>query len=171
MDILVMGHELSHGFDDQGSLYDKVGNLRDQWTKADRARFNAKIRCIIKQYDALQPLPGLHEKGALVVGEETADLGGVTLAYRAFEHWQSMHPRRIIDGFTPEQRFFFGWARDWRSVQRPALVRLLAQTDVHAYDKFRVNATLSNLPAFAAAFGCPAKPAMVRPAAERCAIW
>jgi predicted metalloendopeptidase len=167
----VIGHESTHGFDDQGSLYDKVGNLNDQWTKADRAKFKAKTECIIKQYDALSPLPGVHEKGALVVGEETADLGGVTLAYRAFEKWQSTHPRRVIDGFTPEQRFFFGWARVWRSIQRPASVRLSAQTDVHAYDKFRVNATFANMPAFAAAWGCKANSPMVRPASQRCQIW
>jgi putative endopeptidase len=167
----VIGHESTHGFDDQGSLYDSVGNLNDQWTKTDRAKFNAKTRCIIKQYDALSPLPGVHEKGALVVGEETADLGGVTLAYRAFEKWQSSHPRRIIDGFTPEKRFFLGWAAVWRSIQRPALIRLGAQTDPHAYDKFRVNATLSNVPGFAAAWGCKAGSPMVRPASERCQIW
>jgi putative endopeptidase len=166
----VIGHESTHGFDDQGSLYDKAGNLSDQWTKADRAKFTARTQCIITQYDSLS-LPGVHENGKLVVGEETADLGGVTLAYRAFEKWQSTHPRRTIDGFTPEQRFFLGWAHVWMMVEQPALIRLDAQTDVHAYYKFRVNATLSNMPAFAKAWFCPLESAMVRPAAERCQIW
>ena len=167
----VIGHESTHGFDDQGSLYDKSGNLNDQWTKADRAKFTAKTQCIIDQFNGLYAEPGVKENGALVVGEETADLGGLTLAYRAFEKWQSTHPRRIIDGFTPEQRFFFGWAHVWESMQRPALIKLRAQTDVHAYDKLRVNATISNMPSFAKAFSCPLNSPMVRPIAKQCQIW
>jgi putative endopeptidase len=167
----VIGHESTHGFDDQGSLYDKFGNLNDQWTKTDRVKFTAKTQCIINQFNQLSPEPGVKENGALVVGEETADLGGVTLAYRAFEKWQSTHPRLIIDGYTPEQRFFFGWAHVWQELERPAVIKLLAETDVHAYPKFRVNATLSNMPAFAKAWSCPLNSPMVRPAAERCQIW
>jgi putative endopeptidase len=167
----VIGHEATHGFDDQGSLFDKNGELNDQWTAADSATFDAKTQCIVDQFDTLSPLPGVKENGRLVAAEETADLGGVTLAYRAFEKWQSTHPRRIIDGFTPEQRFFLGWAHLWMSRERPEAIALAAQTDVHAYDKFRVNATLSNIPAFAQAWMCPLGSAMVRPAAERCQIW
>ncbi len=167
----VIGHESTHGFDDQGSLYDKNGNLNDWWTPSDRAKFTARTQCIIKQYDSLSPLPGVHENGKLVVGEETADLGGLTIAYRAFEKWQATHPRRVIDGFTPEQRFFLGWAHVWMSLERPELTKLFAATDVHAYDKFRVNATVSNMPAFAKAWMCKADSAMVRPQSERCEIW
>jgi putative endopeptidase len=167
----VIGHESTHGFDDQGSLYDAAGNLDDQWLPADRAKFAARTQCIVRQFDALSPLPGVKENGKLVVGEETADLGGLTLAYRAFEKWQSTHPRRILDGFTPEQRYFLGWAHVWMALQRPATIRLYAETDVHAYPKFRVNATVSNMPAFAKAWRCPLHSAMVRPPAARCQIW
>ncbi|MFY9720488.1 MAG: M13 family metallopeptidase, partial [Candidatus Cybelea sp.] len=167
----VIGHESTHGFDDQGSLYDKYGNLNDWWTPQDRATFTGKTQCIVNQFDALSPEPGVHEKGALVVGEETADLGGLTIAYRAFETWQSSHPRLTIDGFTPEQRFFLGWAHVFMSLERPDAIRLDAQTDVHAYDKFRVNATLSNMPSFAKAWICPLDAPMVRAASQRCQIW
>jgi len=167
----VIGHESTHGFDDQGSLYDGAGNLNDQWLPADRAKFATRTQCIVSQFDALSPLPGVKENGKLVVGEETADLGGLTLAYRAFEKWQSTHPRRIIDGFTPEQRYFLGWAHVWMVLERPAAIRLYAGVDVHAYPKFRVNATVSNMPAFAKAWMCPLHSPMVRPAANRCQIW
>jgi predicted metalloendopeptidase len=167
----VIGHESTHGFDDQGSLYDKHGNLSDQWLPADRKKFAARTTCIVDQFDALSPLPGVKENGKLVVGEETADLGGLTLAYRAFEKWQSMHPRLTLDGFTPEQRFFLGWAHVWMGLERPDAIRLSAREDVHAYDKFRVNATVSNMPAFARAWMCPLRAPMVRPAALRCQIW
>jgi putative endopeptidase len=167
----VIGHESTHGFDDQGSLYDKDGNLNDQWTPADRAAFDAKTACIVNQFDQLSPLPGVHETGKLVVGEATADLGGVTIAYKAFERWQSAHPRVTIGGFTPEQRFFLAWAQTWRSVQSEAYTRLLATTDPHPYDKFRANATVSNLEEFAKAWQCPLTAPMVRPPADRCKIW
>jgi putative endopeptidase len=106
-----------------------------------------------------------------VEGEAIADLGGVAIAYKAFEKWQAAHPRRTIDGFTPEQRFFMGFAQVWASNQRPEYIALMAKTNVHAYAKFRVNATLSNLESFAKAFDCPLVAAMVRPPDERCQIW
>lgn len=167
----VVGHEATHGFDDQGSAFDKNGVLSNQWTVAERLTFLGKTQCIVKQFDDLSPLRGVTEDGRLVVSEEAADLGGVALAYRAFERWQSAHPRSVIDGFTPEQRFFLGWAHVWMSVERPAAIRLAAETDVHAYDKFRVNAILSDLPEFARAWMCPLNAPMVRPADERCEIW
>ncbi len=134
----VIGHESTHGFDDEGRKFDAKGNLSDLWTPADVKRFNARAGCIVKQFDALSPLPGVHENGSLVQGEAIADLGGVTIAYKAFEKWQSKHPRLTLDGYTPEQRFFLGWAQVWASNERPAAIALLAKTDVHAYDKFRV---------------------------------
>lgn len=167
----VVGHETTHGFDDQGSAFDTRGTMRDQWTVAERLTFLGKTQCIVNQFDQLSPLAGVAEDGRLVVSEEAADLGGVTLAYRAFERWQSTHPRMSIDGFTPEQRFFLGWAHVWMSVERPEAVKLAAETDVHAYDKFRVNAILANLPEFAKAWMCPLDAPMVRPPAERCEIW
>lgn len=167
----VIGHESTHGFDDEGSQFDLHGNLVNWWTPADKARFTARTQCIIKQYDALSPEPGVRENGKLVVGEATADLGGLTIAYKAFERWQATHPRKIIDGFTPEQRFFLGWAHVWADNERPQYTRLLANVDVHAYDKFRVNATVANMPQFAAAWKCKPGSPMVRPPAQRCSIW
>ncbi len=167
----VIGHESTHGFDDQGRKFDAQGNLRDWWTAQDAARFNARAQCVVTQWNALSPLPGVHEIGAQVEGEEIADLGGLTIAYKAFEKWQLQHPRRVIGGFTPEQRFFLGFAQVWASAERPQYIRLLAQSDVHGYDKFRVNQTLSDMPQFAAAFFCKLKDPMVRPASQQCRIW
>ncbi len=167
----VIGHESTHGFDDQGRQFDKDGNLSNWWTPADSTNFNKRAQCVINQFDALSPLPGVHEQGKLVQGEEIADLGGVTVAYKAFERWQASHPRQTLDGFTPEQRFFLGWAYVWASSQRPQYTTMLAADDVHAYDKFRVNATLANMPQFAKAWNCPIGTSMVRPAKDRCQIW
>ncbi|MBC5809939.1 MAG: M13 family metallopeptidase [Candidatus Eremiobacteraeota bacterium] len=167
----VIGHEATHGFDDQGRKFDPYGNLVDWWAAEDSTKFNARADCIVKQYDALSPLPGVPENGKLVQGEAIADLGGLTIAYKAFEKWQAQHPRRTIDGFTPEQRFFIGWAQVWSSNMRPEQVALRAKTDVHAYAKFRVNATFADMPEFAAAWGCKTPELMTRPVAERCQIW
>ena len=167
----VSGHESTHGFDDEGRRFGPDGNLQELWLPDDVAKFNERAGCIVKQFDALSPLPGVHENGKLVEGEAIADLGGLTIAYKAFEKWQSTHPRQTIDGFTPEQRFFLGWAQVWASTERPEAVALYARTDVHAYDKFRVNATVANMPEFALAFLCKQTDAMVRPPADRCTIW
>ncbi len=167
----VIGHESTHGFDDQGRQFDKDGNLSDWWTTSDAKNFDARAKCIVNQFDALIPVPGVHEQGSLVQGEAIADLGGLTIAYKAFERWQAVHPRQTIDGFSPEQRFFLGFAHVWASSQRTQETALLANVDVHPFDKFRVNATLSNMPQFAAAWKCPLGKAMVRPANERCQIW
>ncbi|HEV3155071.1 MAG TPA: M13 family metallopeptidase [Candidatus Baltobacteraceae bacterium] len=167
----VIGHESTHGFDDSGRKFDAVGNLTDWWTPGDASRFNARTQCIVNEWNTLQPMPGVHEIGKQVEGEEIADLGGLTIAYKAFEKWQAHNPRRVIDGFTPEQRFFLGWAQVWASSYRPEYIRLLAQTDVHGYDKFRVNQTLSDMPQFAKAFFCKLNDPMVRPKAQQCQIW
>jgi putative endopeptidase len=167
----VIGHESTHGFDDEGRQFDKNGNLSDWWTANDSANFDKRAQCIVDQFNALSPVPGVHENGQLVQGEAIADLGGLTIAYKAFEKWQASHPRRTIDGFTPEQRFFLGFAHVWASNQRPEYTRLLASVDPHPFDKFRVNATLSNMPQFAAAWGCKLPSPMVRPAKDRCQIW
>jgi putative endopeptidase len=167
----VVGHESTHGFDNSGRQFDAQGNLADWWTPEDSARFDARAQCVVDQWNALQPLPGVHENGKLVEGEEIADLGGLTIAYKAFEKWQAHHPRRVIDGFTPEQRFFIGWAHVWGGSQRPEYIRLMALTNEHGYDKFRVNQTLSDMPQFAAAFFCKLNDPMVRPKQQQCQIW
>ena len=167
----VIGHESTHGFDDEGRKFDLNGNLTDWWTPADATRFNARAQCVVDQWNKLSPLPGVHENGQLVQGEEIADLGGMTIAYKAFEKWQAHHPRRTIDGFSPEQRFFMGWAQVWASQDRAASVALRAKTDVHGFDKFRVNQTVANLPGFAQAFFCKLNDPMYIPPKDRCQIW
>lgn len=167
----VIGHESTHGFDDEGRKFDLNGNLSDWWTPADAARFTQRARCIVKQWNQLSPEPGVYENGAQVEGEEIADLGGLTIAYKAFETWQAHHPRLTIDGFSPEQRFFLGWAHVWAGSQRAQLIALRAKTDVHGYDKFRVNQTLSDMPQFASAFFCKLNDPMVRPKNQQCQIW
>jgi endothelin-converting enzyme/putative endopeptidase len=124
----------------------------------------------VKQFDAYEVEPGLNQNGKLVVGESVADLGGLTVAFRAYRKSLEGKPRpKNIDGFTPEQRFFLGWAQVWAQNIRPEAARLRVQTDTHPLGRFRVNGPLSNMPAFAAAFGCKPGDAMVR--AERCQIW
>ena len=152
----VIGHESTHGFDDQGRKYDYEGNLSDWWTPEDAVRFNARASCIVKQFDALSPLPGIRENGSLVQGEAIADLGGVTIAYKAFEKWQAAHPRRVIDGFTPEQRFFLGWAQVWASNERPRrrrahrknrrapLRQISRQRNARKHSRFRQSLVLQN---------------------------
>jgi len=167
----VIGHESTHGFDDEGRKFDLNGNLTDWWAPQDAGDFTARADCVVKQYDALSPAPGVAENGKLVEGEAIADLGGLAIAYKAFEKWQTQNPRRTLDGFTPEQRFFLGFARIWAENQTPQNIALQAKTDVHAFGKLRVNATVSNMPEFMAAWQCPLGAAMVRPPADRCRIW
>jgi putative endopeptidase len=167
----VIGHESTHGFDDEGRKFDLNGNFTDWWAPQDAENFNARADCVVKQYDALSPAPGVKENGKLVEGEAIADLGGLAIAYKAFEKWQASNPRRTLDGFTPEQRFFLGFARIWAENQTPQNIALQAKTDVHAFGKLRVNATVSNMQEFMAAWQCPLGAAMVRPPADRCRIW
>jgi putative endopeptidase len=166
-----IGHESTHGFDDSGRKFDASGNLNNWWTKEDEEHFNARAQCLVDQWDALEPLPGLHENGKQTLGENIADLGGLTIAYKAFERWQSKHPRQTIDGFSPEQRFFVGYAVSHLAYGSPDFIRYLTQADVHGFDKFRVNAALSDFPEFAQAFGCKAGDNLVRPKDTQCRIW
>jgi len=165
----VIGHEMTHGFDDQGRQYDAQGNLTDWWTAQDAANFDKRAQCIIDEYDALQPLPGLHTNGKLVQGEAIADLGGATIAFKAFQKTAEYKAHKPIAGFTPEQRFFLAYAQMWRGLQTEAYTRQLIVIDPHPNDKLRVIGTLSNMPQFAAAFKCAANTKMVRK--DRCEIW
>ena len=168
----VIGHEITHGFDDEGAKFDLAGNLKDWWTPADMKNFEDRSNCIVKQFDAFEVAPGLHETGKLVSGESIADLGGLTVAYHAFEKSLQGKPRPAdLDGFTPEQRFFLGWAQVWAEKSTPQYERLIAQSNEHPLGRFRVNAPLSNMKEFAAAFQCKAGDPMVRPDADRCQIW
>ncbi|MEO8946474.1 MAG: M13 family metallopeptidase [Gemmatimonadaceae bacterium] len=167
----VIGHEMSHGFDDQGAQYDAHGNLKTWFTPTDLANFKTMTAAYAAQFDTYTILDSLHINGKLTNGENIADLGGLTIAYAAMEKALGNKPRTKIDGFTPEQRFFLAWAQIWRSSTRPEEARLLISTDPHSPDKWRVNAPLSNMPEFAAAWGCKTGSPMARPASESVAIW
>jgi len=166
----VIGHEITHGFDDQGAQFDPHGNLKNWWTPEDLKSFQDRGECVAKQFDGYEVEKGLHENGKLVEGESIADLGGVTLAYAAFQ--KSLHGKpgeKDANGFTPEQRFFLGFAENWAVNVRPELARLQTNTDPHPLPKFRANGPLSNMVEFAEAFGCKKGDAMVR--AQVCKIW
>jgi putative endopeptidase len=169
----VIGHEMSHGFDDQGRRFDAKGNLRDWWTKQDADKYNAQAQRVVDQFDAYTVVDSTtHVNGRLTLGENIGDLGGLKIAYLALEKSMAEHGRQPnINGFTPEQRFFLGWAQVWRTLQRDASAKALVHTDPHAPAKWRVNGPLSNMPEFAKAWGCKDGDAMVRPEAQRAVIW
>ena len=167
----VIGHEISHGFDDQGSKFDGKGNLHEWWTPDDRKNFTDRADCVVNQFDGYEVEPGLHQNGKLVLGESIGDLGGVNIAYRAFQKAKQQHPAPTIDGFTPDQQFFISWGQFRGDAIRPETQRVMVQGDPHPIGKFRVIGPLSNVPAFAQAFTCKADAAMVRPEKDRCAIW
>ena len=151
----VIGHEVGHGFDDQGSKYDGDGNLNDWWTDSDRKEFEARAKKLIDQYDGFTPpeVPGQHVNGALTIGENIGDLGGLTIGYKAYRIALGKDEAPVLDGFTGDQRFFIGWAQVWRAKYRPAeLTRRLA-TDPHSPAEFRCNGTIRNIPEFYKAFG------------------
>jgi putative endopeptidase len=164
-----IGHEMSHGFDDQGRKYDAEGNLRDWWTDEDAERFTRLAGQIERQYSAYTVLDSLHLNGRQTLGENIADVAGVSIAYEALERALAGKPRRTIDGFTPEQRFFLAWAQARRQIWRDAALRLTVQVGVHSPGEFRVNGPLSNMPEFAKAFGCTRGDPMVRDEPSR--IW
>ena len=168
---MVIGHEMTHGFDDQGSKYDAEGNLKNWWQDSDRAAYKARTDLVVKQFDGYQALPDQAVNGKLTLGENIADLGGLKIAFAA---WQKALAGRVppaLDGFTGEQRFFLTLATVWRNNIRPEALRMRLNTDPHSPGKFRVIGPLSNLPEFFEAFGCPEGSAMVRPVAERPTIW
>jgi putative endopeptidase len=168
----VMGHEMTHGFDDQGAQFDAEGNLKNWWTPEDLKNFRERGDCIMKEFDAFEVEPGLHENGKLEEGEAIADLGGLVIAHAAFEKALAGKPAPApIDGFTAEQRFFLGFGQNWSVNYRPEVQRLRAKTDPHPLNFFRVNGTVVNVPAFAKAWGCTDKSAMVKPGEMRCRIW
>ncbi len=149
----VIGHELTHGFDDQGSLYDGQGNLQDWWTSEDKEKFGIKTKLIVKQYNSYKVLDDINLNGSLTQGENIADLGGLVIAYDALQEHFNKHGRpELIDGFTPEQLFFYGYARCECDHRRPEIQRMLVLTDPHSPARFRVNGTVINMPPFHDAF-------------------
>jgi putative endopeptidase len=164
-----IGHETSHGFDDQGRKYDADGNLRDWWTADDAARFGELASQLEQQYSSYTALDGLNLNGKLTLGENIADNAGVSIAYEALQLALQGKSRALVDGYTPEQRFFLGWAQARRQMWRDQALRLTIQTGVHSPGEFRVNGPLSNMAEFAAAFGCKPGDPMVR--ANPVKIW
>ena len=165
----VIGHEISHGFDDQGSRFDGKGNLNEWWTPDDRKSFEEHSGCVVKQFDGYEVEPGLHQNGKLVLGESIGDLGGLAISYAAYEKSIEGKRPKDVDGFTPEQRFFLGWAQVWGTNMRPEFARLQTNTNPHPLPRFRANGPLSNMEVFAKAFGCKKGDAMVRE--QACKIW
>lgn len=168
----VIGHELTHGFDDQGAQFDADGNLKNWWTKEDMERFKTKTDVLVKQFDSYVAIDDVHVKGALTLGENIADLGGLTIAYYAFK--KSLEGKAApapIDGFTAEQRFFIAWAQAWRVNMRPAFLKNMIQTNPHSPGNFRANAAPSNMQEFYDAFGVKPGDKMYRPKEERAEIW
>jgi putative endopeptidase len=168
---MVIGHEMTHHFDDGGRRYDAKGNLRDWWASEDAAKYNTRSQRVVEQFDSYTVLDSLHVNGRFTLGENIADLGGLKIAYLAMQRAQAGGPRQIIDGKTPEQRFFIAYARMWASKARPEYLRLRLATNSHSPDEYRVNGPVSNMPEFAKAFGCTDGDPMVRPARVRAEIW
>ena len=171
----VMGHEMTHGFDDQGRQYDSEGNLRDWWTPADAAEFTKRAAVVGKQYDAFSPLDSVHVNGQLTMGENLADFAGLTVVYGALEKQLQQRygsgPRPKYDGFTPEQRYFLSWAQLRRTNIRPEALRQQIATDPHSPGQYRTIGPVMNMPQFQAAFGCAEGSKMTRKAADRAVIW
>ena len=167
-----IGHELTHGFDDQGRQFDKDGNLKDWWTKEDEQKFNERTDCEVKQYDAIEAVPGVHLNGKLTLGENVADLGGLWLAWLAWmDKAEAAHLDMTakLDGYTPDQRFWIAYAQQWCTQTRPEQLRTQAQTDPHAPDEYRTNSVLQDLPEFAKSFSCKKTDKMV--SAKPCRVW
>jgi putative endopeptidase len=166
----VIGHEITHGFDDHGSQFDAKGNLKNWWSDEDLKNFKARAACVSDQFDSYVVDGDLHENGKLVLGESIADLGGLAISYAAYEKSLEGKPRPPDkDGFTAEQRFFLGWAQVWGANERLEFARLMANTNPHPLARFRANGPLSNLAIFAQAFGCKKGDVMVRE--QACKIW
>jgi putative endopeptidase len=166
-----IGHELTHGFDDEGSQFDAKGNLKDWWTKDDREKFDARTKCVDDQYSSYVAVDDLHINGKLTLGENVADLGGEILAFQAWQEKTKNMNLQPVDGLTPEQRFFVGFAQWDCANERPDDIRVRVATDPHSPAKYRINGVVVNMPEFAKAFNCKAGQPMVKAAAEVCKVW
>jgi putative endopeptidase len=166
-----IGHEMSHGFDDEGSQFDSSGNLHDWWTKEDHARFAAKTAALVAQYDAFQALPGYHVNGKLTLGENIADNSGLAIAYKAYRSTLNGHEAPVIDGYTGDQRFFLSFAQTWASKIRARQQIMYLKSDPHSPDAARATLPLRNQDAFHAAFGTEPGDKMYLPPDQRVHIW
>ena len=170
---MVIGHELTHGFDDRGRKFDAIGNRRDWWTAEDATRYTVKADAIAKQYEAYQPLPGVNINGRATLGENIADFGGLRVAYLGMQKAIANNTAngKRIDGLGAEQRFFINYAQSWRQNVREAELRRRLLTDSHSPAQYRVLGPLGNLPEFQQAFGCKAGDRMVRAAGDQVTVW
>ncbi len=170
---VVIGHEMTHGFDDEGAKYDEVGNVRSWWTPEDKAKFDTRTGCEVKEYSAFEPEPGAPINGKLTLGENTADNGGLRIAYAALQS-ELKKPgavNKTIDGYTTDQRFFLGFAQVWCDNTREQMARMMVKVDPHSPDKFRVNGTLPNFEKFGEAFSCKQGTPMYPAAGVACRVW
>ena len=170
---VVIGHEMTHGFDDQGSKFDAHGNVKNWWTPEDKAAFDQRTSCEVKEYDGFEPVPGQHLNGKLTLGENTADNGGLRIAYRALQSVLAGEGpdagTKKVDGYTPDQRFFIAYAQVWCENDRPQYARVAAHVDPHSPGRFRTNGAVQNFDAFGKAFGCKKGDPMV--SADPCVVW
>lgn len=167
----VIGHEMGHGFDDQGAKSDALGILRTWWSDADVAAFKTRTDSLAAQYDTFEPLPGIKVNGRLTLGENIGDLGGLTVAHKAYELSLGGAPAPVIDGITGDQRFFYGWAQVWRTVYRDQALRNQVLTDPHSPGMYRVNGVVRNIDAWYAAFDVKPGDALYLPPEQRVRIW
>jgi putative endopeptidase len=165
----VIGHELTHGFDDEGSQFDAQGNLHNWWTPKDREQFDKLEACFVNEYDGFVAVDDVHVRGKLTLGENTADNGGLHIAHIALLDVLTTTPEKATDGYTPDQRFFVGWAQVWCESDRPEFARMMAQVNEHSPGKYRVNGVVGNMPEFQKAFSCKADAPMLRK--PMCRTW
>jgi putative endopeptidase len=166
-----IGHELTHGFDDEGSQFDANGNLKNWWTKEDRAKFDARTQCVEDQYAQYVVVDDIHINSKLTLGEDVADLGGEILAYIAWKSATKDKQLAPVDGLTPDQRFFVGYAQWACANERPEELRMRAVTDEHSPAKYRINGVIRNMPEFSPAFSCRSGQPMVNSPEKVCKVW
>ena len=166
-----IGHEISHGFDDQGSQYDSDGNLRDWWTPEDHAKFKAKTELLVKEYDAFEPVPGFHVNGALTLGENIADIAGIEIAYKAYLASLNGRTPPVIDGMTADQRFYIGFAQSWLSKRRDESTIAQVKSDPHSPAKYRTNGVVVHMPSFYSAFSVVPGNKMYLAPEQRITLW
>ncbi|MGH9386381.1 MAG: M13-type metalloendopeptidase [Vicinamibacterales bacterium] len=167
----VIGHEMGHGFDDQGRRFDATGALRDWWTKQDEAEYQKRVKMLVDQFNEFEPLPGLHVNGELTLGENIADLTGLTIARRAYALSLNGNPGPTLDGFTADQRIYLGWAQAWRDKTRDDAMRQQVMTNPHSPDMYRANGPVRNIPEFDDAFVVKEGDKLFLPPDRRVKIW
>jgi predicted metalloendopeptidase len=169
-----IGHEMTHAFDDEGSQFDGDGNLRDWWSKDTKAKFEAATRCVVEQYAGYEAVPGVKLDGKLTAGENIADIGGVKIAFQAYQAWRAKaaaKPPAVVDGYRDDQLYFLAYAQSWCEKDTPEQAELGAHSNPHSPARWRVNGVIVDQPAFAAAFNCPAATPMNPGAGKACAVW